>query len=334
MKVIGGIRAVLRAWVYYVDPLHFHYLEQAHRDARALARLQNAALEGLGLEEAAQEAALLHTDSSTDVATTFPVDAAEALRPRWRAPITVLSHDAVPTVTLVACWSMCKDPLHPESNEDTAVWVADRQVAAVFDGATESFAARRWVNIVSSGWESGSPLDLGALQQEYSDDINAMELSWAQESAAGRGSFTTVASIEPAPGGLAATCVGDSAILLVKNGAIVQAYPSIDPADYSSVPDALGSTTETLPLGQELIQTCSWTIPLEPDEFDVALLATDAVAVWLLQGNEAQPNERLTSARAVSDDAAWEDLVTHERQSGRMKTDDSTLMVVNIEVPT
>jgi serine/threonine protein phosphatase PrpC len=244
-----------------------------------------------------------------------------------------VTHDAVPTVTFVACWSLCKDPLLPESNEDGAVWVADRQLAAVFDGATESFAARRWVNIVRREWASGSPLNLEALQREYADHINAMELSWAQESAAGRGSFTTVASIVPAPGGLSATCVGDSAILLVKDGKIAQAYPSMDPMDYSSVPDALGSTKETLSLGQELIQTCSWTIPVEPDEFDLALLATDAVAMWLLEGNEAQPNERLTSARAVSDDAAWEHLVTHEREAGHMKTDDSTLVVVSIEVP-
>jgi len=235
-------------------------------------------------------------------------------------------------LSLLGVWTACKDLPLPDGNEDAWVWVDDVQRAAVFDGATESFAARRWVSILTEAWEQDSAIDLEALQRQYADAGAAMNLSWAQEEAAGRGSFTTLASVQAAPGGLDATCVGDSAILLVKDARIVEAYPSLDPADYSSVPEALGSSTEHLNQGQRLLQTCSWTIPVAPDDIDMAVLATDAVAVWLLQGNRNHTNELLAATLQIDDQAHWEHIVAGEREAGRMKADDSTVMILKVEV--
>jgi serine/threonine protein phosphatase PrpC len=159
-----------------------------------------------------------------------------------------------------------------------------------------------------------------------------MDLSWAQHEASQRGSFTTIASIEPAPGGLNATCVGDSAIVLLRDGDIVDAFPSPDPAHYSSVPDALGSSADHLAYGRELLEVCKWTIPLEPGAVDTVVLATDAVAVWLLSGDAAVHQKRLTAINSCNSAESWEALVHTERARGHMKTDDSTVMLIDVQV--
>jgi len=238
----------------------------------------------------------------------------------------------VPTLSLWGVWTACKDLSLPDGNEDAWVWVDVAQRAAVFDGATESFAARRWVSILTQAWEQDSAIDLEALQRQYGDAVAAMSLSWAQEDAVRRGSFSTLASIQAAPGGLYARCVGDSAILLVKDGRIVEAYPSLDPADYSSVPDALGSSSEHLNRGHSLLEACSWTIPVAPGDIDMVVLATDAVAAWLLQGNRNHTNELLAATLEIDDRAHWEHMVASERGAGRMKADDSTVLILEFKV--
>ena len=323
MGIIGGIKNGAIATWRFISPVYwdgFHRIRVPADKATTESATETTAL----------DAPVTTTAEELEITTLAPVLA----KPRWRAPLTQPTHNSVPALSLMAAWTVCKDLALPEGNEDASVWVSERQLAAVFDGATESFAARRWVNILSTAWEQDHHTDTGrmtALQQQYAADVNAMDLSWAQEQAAGRGSFTTVASIQAAPGGLAATCVGDSAIALVKNGCIVEAYPSMQPVDYSSVPDALGSSQELLSLGQELLETCSWTIPVEPGEFDMVVLATDAVAVWLLEENHLQPNGHLAAVLEIGDATAWEQLVAKEREAGRMKTDDSTVMIIAVE---
>lgn len=334
MKIIGGIRSVLRAWVFYVDPLHWHYLDQARRQAREREHRSEAVEAG---EEHAAGLGIARTLTTYELTQPIPGGAADNSflqppKPPWRAPLTHTTHDLVPTLSLLGVWTACKDLPLPDGNEDAWVWVDDVQRAAVFDGATESFAARRWVSILTEAWKQDSAIDLEALQLQYADAGAAMTLSWAQEEAAGRGSFTTVASVQAAPGGLAATCVGDSAILLVKDARIVEAYPSLDPADYSSVPDALGSSSEHLNQGHGLLEACSWTIPVSPGHIDMVVLATDAVAVWLLQGNRNHTNELLAATLQIDDQAHWEHIVAGEREAGRMKADDSTVMILKVAV--
>lgn len=319
MSIIGGIRrGAIGTW-RFVSPVYwdgFHRIRVPERsDIPGSVGEQNVAEPSASALTVEVTAGSAHSTSR---------------KPQWKAPNTQPTHDSVPVLSLHGSWTACKDLASPNSNEDAFLWVAERQVAAVFDGATESFAARRWVRIIRNAWKLDSPIDLAALQKQYSDDISLMSLSWAQEHAVGRGSFTTIASIQPAPGGLSATCVGDSAILLAKDGCVVQAFPSLDSTAYSSVPDALGSSSVLLESGRELLDTCTWVIPVYRDEIDMVVLATDAVAVWLLQGNGTVPDGRLAAALAIEKTHEWEQLVATERDAGRMKPDDSTVMIIDV----
>lgn len=320
MDIRGGIqRSVIATW-RFISPTHWYNFHRLRSPVDADSTISSSRVLPQS-HEASVRSGGLSSYAAQNIRTQM----------RWRAPQTRTSTGAVPTLSLICNWTACKELEHPEMNEDAAVWSMDSQLGAVFDGATESFAAQRWVKLVSQAWLEATTFDLAILQRQYEAALRAIKLSWAQEQAAGRGSFTTLASIKAAPGGLAATCVGDSAILLVKDKRIVEAYPSMQPTDYSSVPDALSSDQELVFLGEELLESCSWTIPVESDEIDTAILATDAVAVWLLQANQVQANEHLAAVLEVGDTSAWEQLVASEREAGRMKPDDSTVMMIAVK---
>ena len=320
MKIFGGIRRAAIATWRFISPVYWY---DFHR-----IRIPPDGESSTPIDDEPREAA----PPSAELASQAPgVETATRARHPWKAPEAVVTSDALPRVSLLRAWTTCKDPLLPDSNEDAWAWVSQRSAAAVFDGATESFAARRWVGLLKEAWSNEPSIDLATLQHRYAEAIQAMSLSWAQEQAADRGSYTTLASVTPTPGGLQATCIGDSAILLLKDGSITQAYPSMDAADYSSVPDALGSTTDVLDLGEELLRTCTWTIPVNPGDIDTVMLATDACAVWLLDGDEPTRQSRLQAIMDIESDEQWEGLVQDERRAKRMKTDDSTVLVLAVE---
>lgn len=250
----------------------------------------------------------------------------------WIAPQVVITHERLPKLDVVTILTASKDPDLQDSNEDLAIWLADRQTAAVLDGATESFAAQRWVTIVGEQWRQETNFDLKLAQERYAQEVGELPLDWAQDQAAQRGSFTTFASVEPAKGGLKATVIGDSAILLLKNDEIRSAYPFSLPGDYTSVPDALPSRDDLLTAGLELWKSGTWIIPLEPASIDCVILATDAVAVWLLVENMEERTLRIHQARQCADNDEWAELVLAERAAGKIKSDDSTMVVLRIEI--
>lgn len=242
-------------------------------------------------------------------------------------------HKSTPQVSLKGSWTVCKDFEHPNGNEDCFAWSPELQRAAVLDGATESFAAKKWVDIVAEDWIDKNKFELASAQAKYAEHISSLDMTWAQEQAASRGSFTTLASFEPIPGGLLATCIGDSAILLIKDSVALYGFPSMNASDYSSVPEALGSESELLSAGVELIHACTWTIPLEPGEIDSIILSTDAVAAWILTPDSGANHERIASLIGIAQVDQWRELVHQERSAGRMKADDSTFAYLTVEVP-
>ena len=328
MGVFGGIRRGAVATWRFISPTYWYGFRRLRPDD--LDFLTEPAGSTQDTNPIAPPHAPLPRPDATESRELPPQLTRDIPEPRWTPTITPVTGTAVPCLSLRAGWTVCKDPELPDSNEDAAVWIPNRQAAAVFDGATESFAAKRWVSILRDGWKRAGALDLPSLQQQYADEITSMNLTWAQQQASERGSFTTLASVEPTDGGLAATCIGDSAIILIREATIVQAFPSRDPQYYSSVPDALGSHSTLLDSGQELLRLCSWTIPLDPGEIDCIALVTDAVAVWLLLDNSSSEPSRLTRTLAIDQSDDWEALVTAERAAGHMKVDDSTVLLLEV----
>lgn len=252
------------------------------------------------------------------------------IRPAWRPTLKPLATDERPFLTLVSALTTAKDPLLEDANEDAYAWLSDQSIAAIFDGATESFAAKRWVEALKQTLESTGQIDMEQAQGAYAQGVETIELSWAQEQAIKRGSFTTLVKITTTNGGLHTTLVGDSALILYKDNVVVDAYPYSNAYEYSSVPEALSSSLELLPRNLELIKECTWTVPVSSEKVDTIVLATDAVAAWLLHEDLNTRSERIRDATTCEDNEQWRECVEKARQTGEMKVDDSTICIFTI----
>lgn len=309
----------LRVWLMHADPTHWHQISSR---VAIVVRLTNSST-GTATDCQSAPRTLIEQTVAQKIPPTRPH------KPPWRPQIEQLQSAKTPSLSLTAAWTAAKQVKAPGTNEDAAVWIPERQQAAVLDGATESYAAQRWVSIIVDQLQSLAAIDLSAAQDQYTSTMETGALSWMQVEAAQRGSFTTLATAQPSAGGLRATLVGDSAILLISKGRILRAYPFNDAESFSSAPEALGSAPDLLDSGQRLLDDCSWDIALTGTE-DTVLLVTDAVAAWLLIDDEALRSGRVQQVLSCRTEIDWVDLVASQRSLGEMKTDDSTTVILAI----
>lgn len=232
------------------------------------------------------------------------------------------------SMNMQAVATVPKDLQYPESNEDAYAWDERGQRAAVFDGATESFAAQRWVASTRTQWLSGHPQWLQQAREEYNRDIKELNLSWAQLEAAERGSYTTMVSIQSTPLGLRVTTIGDSCIFLLEGTEIIACDPYVSHGEFFASPQALSTRAQdnlTAPSADAEIVGDDFLIGPDVLVGKQLLLATDALSQWLMITN---PQERLTRLLTALEEDDLVALVTKERASGELKTDDTTALLL------
>lgn len=224
-----------------------------------------------------------------------------------------------------------KDTHYPESNEDAYAWDESTQRAAVFDGATESFAAQRWVALARTQWLTGHPQWLQRAREEYERDIEGLNLSWAQLEAAERGSFTTLVSVESTSMGMQITTIGDSCIFLLEGAEIIACAPYVSQAEFFASPQALSTRA------QDKLSESDARTEIVGDNYVISfgvltgrqlLLATDALSQWLMVN---KPQERLERLLAALGEGNLDALVASERASRQLKTDDTTALLLTID---
>ncbi len=251
--------------------------------------------------------------------------------PKWKPVSPALPTSPTFTFGLKAVWTAPKEFAHPQSNEDAATWVPEDSRAAVFDGATESFAAQRWARLLEKTWSNDPRYFLDDALLEYENHVSDSELSWMHIAAAERGSFATMAAVQAATGGLIGTLVGDSCILLVHGSRIIESFPYTTSEEFTSAPDALATAPQARENTRTALRVGRWNIPIDLGSAAQVVLATDAVAAWLLAPNEDARAAHMERAQAIASAQEWEELVVSERASGAMRVDDSTIMILNID---
>jgi hypothetical protein len=194
--------------------------------------------------------------------------------------------------------------------------------AAVADGATESVYAGLWAEmLVDTFVEVGPdpealPAAVQARQAEWRTAVQerAAEQPWYVQAKAEEGAFATglVFSVHD-DGTWAAASIGDCCLFHLR-GETVQAWPTDDPEAYTNRPDLIPSR------GADRIPTPDTTtgrwVP-----GDTFLLATDAVAAWLLR---AGPRSVLEA------DASFEATVETARADATLRNDDATLLILEL----
>ena len=233
---------------------------------------------------------------------------------------------------------------------------------ALADGATESSFADAWARSLVEefaqsppGWTRTGcedlPTWLEPLQTRWRKGIHWDRLPWYAEEKAHRGAFATLVAVEfMRPGaeeaGLApeswwhrfkgwlhpggqrsvphwrALAVGDSCFFQVRERQLVTAFPLGQACQFDSRPYLLGSNpAANRALAGELRVSAGF---CEPN--DLFILASDALAQWILQIHETG-GDPWSGLEELHTRKAFLSFVTRCRQEGKLKNDDTTMLL-------
>jgi hypothetical protein len=225
--------------------------------------------------------------------------------------------------------SVAKDADAHDQNEDCLEFDEHRGVLALSDGAGESFDPKWWAGILVEFFVSRPDVALPWLDEaieKYLGKHDREGMSWSGQAAFDRGSFATLLGVQFSgeSGAVEVLAVGDSLAVLLDGEALIESFPYIRAEQFSRRPTLLGTNREANRFLSSPLPLKRWSTRKYDDP--AILCMTDALGAWLLE----QHQERCKRLRNVSkqDKSAFQRLVRDERASGRLRLDDTTLVVL------
>lgn len=200
--------------------------------------------------------------------------------------------------------------------------------AAVADGATESAFAARWADVLVHGMldHAATPEALVAAlpdwQAHWWDEVEAQLPSapWYVQAKAKEGAFAALLGLElRREGRWRAVTVGDGGLFQLRHDTVHATWPTADPDAFTNRPALLPSRPNRSPPTPKAT-TGTWA------PGDAFLLVTDAVAAWFLRTDPLR-------ARHWSPEA-FREAVRAARADGALRTDDATLLILQLEETT
>ena len=214
---------------------------------------------------------------------------------------------------------------------------------ALCDGASESAFAREWARILTRAFVY-SPLDLSDLHDaslglwlgqgamEWNRMVPWDRIPWHGEAKTRAGALATLLGMNisqtPEPSGAytwQAMAVGDCCLFVVRENALALSFPLDDAGQFNNTPSLICSNpTNNGGLWSRVYQHRGECRP-----GDVILLASDALACWILQERESggRPWETLLSLELPQ----WDGWVQAQRSARAMRNDDTTLIAIKVE---
>lgn len=221
-------------------------------------------------------------------------------------------------------------------NEDSYGVSINKSLAVVCDGATESFDSRSWSRFLvkhfmrspAFGRHCGGSLRnwINRAVQAYNQSLDLSSLSWSQEIAFNRGSYSTLIAIKEMRNGfLLISGVGDSIVAVLDESRVQKTWPYDKAELFEKSPvliSTLANKNNVLPSDDQMIKEICVSNLRAP----VVLCMTDALGQWFLNQNEPDIKRLL----AIRSSSGLEALVRRERKKGRMRVDDTTLIHISL----
>jgi len=213
-----------------------------------------------------------------------------------------------------------------ESEDAAAVRTEAMPVrGALSDGATEAAYAGQWARILAEGVvETDLTVDsieaaLPHWRTEWQTLVKgaSAETPWYVQIKADEGAFAALAGLEVLPGGTwRALSVGDSCVFHLRDGQVQRSWPFESPDAFTTRPALLPSRSD------QRVPPPATTTGVWQSE-DVFLLATDAVAAWLLR----------TTPLAIAhlDEASIRESIMAARADETLRNDDATVLVLTVQ---
>jgi hypothetical protein len=232
----------------------------------------------------------------------------------------------------------------PEEYEDAWAYNAAAKRLALADGASDAFESHLWARALVGAFVRQPPVLhcesllswLARPQQEWQAGIQWERLPWYAHEKAQRGAFATLLGLTFSPSGTAsapspdsmahwtAMAVGDACLFQVREHAVVEHFPVQHAADFGNTPPLLSTRHD---YNRRSIRDLKL-LQGAGRAGDLFVLATDALAAWLLQqiegGKRPWPAlERLTKGTFLR-------LIDSLRQTRAIRNDDVTLVLARI----
>ncbi len=230
--------------------------------------------------------------------------------------------------------SVAKTPDNPETNEDCFILNQDMQRIVLCDGASESFDSRTWAHSLAQLFSDDPAInpawvERAVLAYNANHDVNT--LSWSKQAAFERGSFATLLGVEinNAQECIELFAIGDSIAILIENACVVASWPYTTAEQFDERPSLLSTISHLNSFVSEdgfyLQRQISWNLKKFTDP--ILLCMTDAMGQWVLRMVQEQ-DDAWKALLSVATAEQLAEIVTSQRAAKKMRTDDSTLIVI------
>lgn len=227
-----------------------------------------------------------------------------------------------------------------KENEDSLLTPADVYEPvlkfAVADGATETSFSREWSKILVDFYneypfeEEHFNTTVQKAAQDWTSLNTAVELPWYAKQKLEIGAFAAFlgVTIDMVSHSYCAAAIGDSTLFHIRNNALHHSFPIQHPDEFDNTPFLLSSNPEYRSRISAHVQYFSKEIL----PGDMIVLATDALALWILMKAETgeQPWNSLFCLSNYeyhpTDFQCW---LNNKRNEGEIKNDDLTLIIIN-----
>jgi len=239
---------------------------------------------------------------------------------------------------------LAKDADSPDQYQDAFQLDAERGLAAIADGVSSAIFSGPWARILTRATIDDPPrFDVPGefadwLQRRrtaWAGEIDTARLTWYQRPKMVEGAMTTLLWAELWPeetgdDGLAKTyqlysfAIGDSCLFHVREGKWLAWFPLTGSAEFGLNPSVVRSIDRKL---DHLLEFRRYDERCLPG--DLLVLATDAIALWAVERQEAGDPVEWERYWGMSDET-WRDEIFGLRSETRMRFDDSTLVLLRI----
>ena len=232
--------------------------------------------------------------------------------------------------------SVPKSDIDSDYCEDVFKIDCGRNIAALCDGATESYNSKGWANIlcnkfikvpyVNSRWITGAV-------KQYIKSENVKNLNWAQQFAFERGSFSTLlgVKINYKKKYIKLYGIGDSIAVIVTNDTILTTFPLYKSADFHKRPTLLSTRMSDNTFVYKSRKYAPYIKLIDFSTLNNAillLLMTDALGELFLRVHEQTGT--IFPITHIRDFEEFHRFVTTQRQGKNIKVDDTTLLTIKI----
>lgn len=220
-------------------------------------------------------------------------------------------------------WTVGKHLAEPHLNEDATACANVKGIYAISDGASESFASRRWARILVAQYVRRPVIDEAWLTRAigtYHAGFDRAAMSWSAQAAFDRGSFATLLGLRLGSDGVRIIGIGDSIAVLDDGAEIRATFPYGEPDQFRANPLLLSTILDR----NAEIFCAEFATHWHLDGKSKLFCMTDAIGAWLL----ANRPERMSRLRGLQTRADFVALVEGARCDGSMRRDDTTLLVV------